>query len=56
MAFLLDTSVYSQVLKRHPVAAALDRWQRAGDSDCRVSMVSVAELEWGLHHENNPQR
>jgi len=35
---------------------ALQRWQGAGDSECQVSLVSVSEVEWGLHYENNQRR
>lgn len=56
MRYLLDTSVYSQPLRRRPIIPALEHWQKAGDSDCAVSQVSISEVEWGLHYENNPQR
>jgi len=55
-SYLLDTSVYSQPLRRKPVNAALQRWSAAEDVRCRVSVVSVAEVEWGLHLENHPVR
>lgn len=54
--YLLDTSVYSQALRRKPVESALRRWSKAGDARCRISVVSVAELEWGLHLEDHPVR
>jgi len=56
MPYLLDTSVYSQPLRRKPMERALLRWRDAGDRECRVSMVSVAEVEWGLHRENQEMR
>ena len=49
LRFLLDTSVFSQPLRLHPVQAALERWQRQGDTSCAISRVTVAEIEWGLH-------
>jgi len=55
MRYLLDTSVYSQALRRNPIQAALRRWQGIGDALCAVSRVSVSEVEWGLHYEDKPQ-
>lgn len=54
--YLLDTSVYSQPLRRKPVLRALERWRDAGDAACRASVVSVAEVEFGLNLEENPAR
>jgi tRNA(fMet)-specific endonuclease VapC len=56
MTFLLDTSVYSQPLRNKPVESSLLRWRDAGDRDCRVSLVSVAEVEWALHLESREAR
>lgn len=55
-AYLLDTSVYSQPLRKKPVLRALERWRDAGDASCLVSIVSVAEVEFGLELEGNPAR
>lgn len=54
--YLLDTSVYSQPLRRRPVMTALERWQEVGDEACAIAQVTVGEVEWGLHYEDNPQR
>lgn len=56
MRYLLDTSVYSQPLRRRPVEAALLRWKQAGDSLCAISAVTAAEVEYGLLLENRPRR
>lgn len=56
MKYLLDTSVFSQPLKRHRLLPPLKRWQEIGDDRCSVSRVTVAEVEWGLHKENNERR
>ena len=56
MLYLLDTSVYSQPLRNEPVESALLRWKSAGDAACCVSVVSIAEVEWGLHHEGQARR
>lgn len=54
--YLLDTSIYSQPLRRRPVMKALERWQAVGDGSCRVSVVTVAEVEFGLCLEGNSER
>lgn len=56
MSWLLDTSVYSQLLRRQAVVPALERWQSVGDKACRISAATRAEIEWGLHFEDNPRR
>lgn len=56
MNYLLDTSVFSQPLRQKPVEAALLHWKKRGDKACRVSIVTVAEVEWGLHFEDREQR
>ena len=56
MTYLLDTSVYSQPLRNKPVIAALEHWSVAGDGRCRLSIVSHAEILFGLHWENNEAR
>jgi len=54
--YLLDTSVYSQPLRRRPVMSALSHWRARGDGNCLVSVVSVAEVQFGLHWEGNVDR
>jgi predicted nucleic acid-binding protein len=54
--YLLDTSVFSQPLRRKPQIHSLERWRDAGDSSCRISVVTVAEVEFGLALEENPAR
>ncbi|NBB79294.1 MAG: PIN domain-containing protein [Verrucomicrobia bacterium] len=56
MPTLLDTSIFSQPLRRKPLAVALRRWQAVGDGQCVVAAVTIGEIEWGLHYENNPLR
>lgn len=51
---MLDTSVYSQPLRRKPVEAALQRWKEVGDRACAISAVTAAEVEYGLVLENRP--
>ena len=45
---LLDTSVFSQPLKRKPVKVALDRWGAIGDARLAVSVISEAEVRYGI--------
>jgi predicted nucleic acid-binding protein len=45
---LLDTSVYSQALKRLPVQTAVDRWTALGDDSCAVSIICEAEILFGI--------
>lgn len=45
---LLDTSIYSQPLKRNPHAAALRQWAILGDDRVVVSAICEAEVLFGL--------
>lgn len=54
--YLLDTSVYSQPLRQNPDFAALDHWRKAGDRNCRVSVVTMAEVEFGIELEQSQAR
>lgn len=49
MAYLLDTSICSQPLKRRPRQAALERWDALADGEVFTARVCLAEIEWGLH-------
>ena len=51
LRYLLDTSVYSQPLRNRAVEPALQHWQKVGDASCAISIISVAELEFGLEWE-----
>jgi len=53
--YLLDTSVYSQPLKRLADSASTRRWDALGDGACVVSVVTCAEVEWGLHKAAIPR-
>jgi tRNA(fMet)-specific endonuclease VapC len=46
--YLLDTSVYSQPLKRDPVPGVVERWQAVGDLSCCVSVFCELEVLHGL--------
>jgi predicted nucleic acid-binding protein len=48
---LLDTSVYSQPIRKSPVQPALDRWESVGDTAIVTSVICEAEVLYGIHHE-----
>ena len=48
---LLDTSVYSQPIKKKPVQAAMDRWQAVGDTAVVSSVICEAEVLFGIRNE-----
>ena len=54
--YLLDTSVFSQPLRRKPVMSALSHWRDAGDANCKVSIVTLAEVEFGIELEQSELR
>ena len=52
---LLDTSVYSQRLKKHPVEEVVRRWSELGNSKLAISAICEAELLYGLEKKNSPR-
>lgn len=48
---LLDTSVYSQPIKKTPVQAVVDRWLAAGDTAVVSSVICEAEVLFGIRNE-----
>ena len=48
LAYLLDTSVYSQPLKPLPNPNVVSRWQALGDAPLAVSVIVAAEMRYGL--------
>lgn len=52
---LLDTSVYSQRLKRKPIQAVVRRWSELGDAQLAISTICEAELLFGLKKKNAPR-
>lgn len=45
---LLDTSIYSQPLKRNPHRLALQRWDLLGDAQVVISSICEAEVLFGI--------
>lgn len=56
MGYLLDTSVCSQPIKRHPHLKAVERWDGLGLGESSTSVVCLAEIEWGLHKLKSERR
>jgi predicted nucleic acid-binding protein len=50
LTHLLDTSVYSQPLRREWVRPAIRRWRVLGDAALCISAICEAELLQGLEH------
>lgn len=48
MPYLLDTSVYSQPLKRRPIPSVIERWKAVGDASCYASVFCELEVLQGL--------
>ncbi len=48
LSHLLDTSVYCQPLKPHPLPAVEQRWRALGESALATSIICEAELLHGL--------
>ncbi|MFT5837087.1 MAG: tRNA(fMet)-specific endonuclease VapC [Candidatus Azotimanducaceae bacterium] len=50
---LLDTSVYSQRLRRQPIEGVIRRWSALGDAKLAISTICEAELLFGLEKKNS---
>ena len=48
LSYLLDTTVFSQPIKDHPLDPVLERWSRIGDAAVCTSAICLAELLQGL--------
>lgn len=48
LAYLLDTSIYSQPLKPTPNPNVVARWKTLGDGPLAISVITEAELRYGL--------
>ncbi len=46
--YLLDTSIYSQPLKKNPVPTVVRRWKEVGDLTCCISVFCEMEVLQGL--------
>jgi predicted nucleic acid-binding protein len=50
---LLDTSVYSQRLRPHPLPGVVRRWRELGDDAVAISAIVEAELRYGLEKKRS---
>ncbi len=48
MKYLLDTSVYSQPLKRRPLDSVIEKWKNTGDTACCISVFCEMEVLQGI--------
>ncbi len=55
LTHLLDTSVYSQRLRRHPHEGTVRRWSALGNARCAISTICEAELLFGLEKKASPR-
>lgn len=55
LTHLLDTSVYSQRLRPHPLPGVVRRWRELGDEALAISAVCEAELRYGLARRDSPR-
>lgn len=52
---LLDTSVYSQRLRKAPVKRVIQRWSELGNASLAISSICEAELLFGLQKKASPR-
>jgi tRNA(fMet)-specific endonuclease VapC len=55
MKFLLDTNICIYIIKEKPLSVK-KRFQSVNSSDIGISIVTVAELEYGAAKSQNPPR
>lgn len=53
LSHLLDTSVFCQPIKDHPVPGVLDRWSDLGEAPVCTSAVCLAEILQGLEQRGS---
>ena len=55
MKVLLDTSVYSQPIRRNPLPSVIARWKAGKESDYAVSAICELELLYGIKLSGSAQ-
>jgi len=50
---LLDTSVYSQPIKKNPLRSVIEKWENIGDNYVCSSIICEAEILLGLEMRNS---
>lgn len=53
MKYLLDTSVYSQPIKKRPLKSVISKWEEQGDASMCTSIICEAEILQGLEMKNS---
>lgn len=48
ITYLLDTSVYSQPIKKYPLQSVMEKWEKAGDQAMCSSIICELEVLQGL--------
>jgi tRNA(fMet)-specific endonuclease VapC len=55
LRYLLDTSVYSQRLRKTAHPKVVERWSAAGDASMAISVICEAEVLYGLEKKDAPR-
>lgn len=55
VSHLLDTSVYCQPIRKHPLPSVVKRWTHLGDDRLCVSVLCEAELLQGLEAQGSKE-
>lgn len=55
LRYLLDTSVYSQRLRKTPLPSVMERWSAVGDAAVAISIICEAEVLYGLEKKGTPR-
>lgn len=53
ITYLLDTSVYSQPIKKHPLKSVIEKWEKTGDSSLCSSIICELEILQGLEQKGS---
>ena len=53
ITYLLDTSVYSQPIKKYPLKSVIEKWERAGDTSLCSSIICELEILQGLEQKGS---
>lgn len=53
LTHLLDTSVYSQPIKKKPLESVTDHWESIGDKNLCISIFCETEILQGLEMKNS---
>ena len=51
---LLDTSVYSQPIKKQPLQSVIRRWRERPEFRCCISVICYLEVLYGIYRSGSP--